>query len=318
MPAYLKFRPVWSQLLTFIGLSLAIFMVVMLLGTLVLAKMTGLSLMQVGDISNWDMSNPRTLFLFRGMLLLQFIGLFVLPVFAFAYFSDEKPLRYIGLSQPVIPAYIGAGVFIMLISLPLAGWLGMLNQEFPFSPSMERWLKEMEDSANGQIEYMLGQKGVDQLLANLFFVAFFAGMGEELFFRGIIQRLLIKWFRSPWAGIIVTAAIFSAIHLQFYGFLPRMMLGILLGAIYWYSGSLWPAILAHFIYDGFLIFLAYLDPAKISSNTPVDIGGPLAIQALVSLALIIVVLRWMHKKSTNSFESFYASDRIDHRNPFAS
>ena len=116
-------------------------------------------------------------------------------------------------------------------------------------------MKASEESAAKQIEFMLKRNTVQDLLLNLVLVAVFAGVGEELFFRGVLQRLFIKLFKNPWAGILVTAFIFSAIHFQFYGFIPRFILGILLGLIYWYSGSLWPAIIAHFAYDAFAVIM---------------------------------------------------------------
>ena len=310
MSTYLKYRPAWSQLLVFIGLSIAIFMVLSLIGMTVLAQFTGLGLMEMADPAKWDLSNPKTMVMVRGMLVVQFLALFLIPVFLFAYFSDPKPLQYLGLSQKVDPFYLMAGTLLLIISLPLASWLGVLNQSIPFPPGMQQWMDDMGKESNRQIEYMLGQKGIDQLFKNLFFIAVFAGVGEELFFRGVIQRLLIRWFKNHWAGILVTAAFFSAIHFQFDGFFPRMMLGILLGAIYWYSGSLWPAILAHVVYDAFIVVVTYLDPSKISSEDPVKVtGASLWIQGFISLILVVALVRWMKMRSTQSFEKVYAGDK---------
>lgn len=309
MSTYLKYRPAWSQLLVFIGLSLAIFMVLSVIGMFILSRATGIGLMEMTDVAKWDLTDPKTLFMIRGMLVVQFLCLFVIPVFLFAYFSDPKPLQYLGLSQPTTLFYVGLGVLIMFASIPLAGLLGVLNQSIPFPSGMQKWMDEMGKDTDQQISYMLGQKGVWELIKNIFFIAVFAGVGEELFFRGVLQRLLIRWFKSPWAGILATAALFSAIHFQFDGFLPRFMLGILLGGIYWYSGSLWPAIIAHFVYDAFIVVAAYVDPTMIEKDNPVDMSGwTLALAGSISLAAVIAIFWWMKKKSTNSFEKVYAAD----------
>lgn len=309
MSTYLKYRPAWSQLLVFIGLSLAIFMVLSVIGMFILSKATGIGLMEMSDVSKWDLKDPRTLFLIRGMLTVQFICLFVIPVFLFAYFSDPKPLQYLGLSQPTTLFYVGVGILIMFVSIPLASLLGLINQSIPFPAGMQKWMDDMGKESNQQIGYMLGQKGTWELMKNLLFIAVFAGVGEELFFRGVVQRLLIRWFKSPWAGILATAALFSAIHFQFDGFLPRFMLGILLGGIYWYSGSLWPAILAHLVYDGFIVIATYFDPGMIDKESPVEMGNmQLAIAGALRLVAVIALFRWMKKKSTNSYEKVYAAD----------
>jgi membrane protease YdiL (CAAX protease family) len=132
----------------------------------------------------------------------------------------------------------------------------------------------MEEEAARQIKFMLQKRNPVELLKNLLFISVFAGIGEELFFRGILQRLLIRVTKNPWMGIILTAAIFSGIHFQFYGFLPRLLLGVLLGAIYWYSGSLWVAILAHFLYDAAIILLVYFNPQMLENPDATLLPGP--------------------------------------------
>ena len=139
----------------------------------------------------------------------------------------------------------------------------------------------------------------------------FAGIGEELFFRGILQRLFVRVTKNPWAGIIITAIIFSSIHFQFYGFFPRLLLGILLGAIYWYSGSLWVAIVAHFLYDAAIIVLVYFNPHMLENTEATLIKGQeiaLVSGALVSLIVTFVILRVMQKKSVTRFEEIYSDD----------
>src|SRR4051812_18773258 len=114
------------------------------------------------------------------------------------------------------------------------------------------------DERNGRrsgppIQFMLKERTPAELAKNLLFILLFAGGGEELVFRGILQRMVIQKTQNQWMGFVLPAAFFSGIHFHFYGFFPRLFLGILLGAIYWYSGSLWVAILAHFLYDAAII-----------------------------------------------------------------
>ena len=316
--AYFKRSPAWAQLLMFLGMSFGSFILVGMVGLIMLAKVTGFSLQYIQDAANWDYDNPQTLVLVRGMVLIQFIAFYIIPVFIFARLCDKEPTEFLGLRTSKI-FYFLAGATVMIIALPFVDWTGAVNHKLiPETSSMGKWMKEAEEAAAKQIGFMLKGKSVKDLLLNLLFVATFAGVGEELFFRGVLQRLFIKMFRNPWAGIIVTALIFSAIHLQFYGFVPRFILGVLLGLIYWYSGSLWPAIFAHFAYDALAVVLIYFDPSLAEKESVTVSMGNQLLMAAISLGLIITIVFYMKKRSTTSYEAIYSRDKIDDSNPFVS
>jgi len=314
---YLKTRPAWAQLLMFIGLAFGSFIIFSMIGMLlILPKITGLDVLEMSDPAKWDYTNPALLVFVRGMLLIQFLSLFVIPSFLFGYFSDPKPVSYLGL-RSAKPMYFILGAAVLILALPFVDWMGAINHQLiPETTATGKWMKESEELAQQQIGFMLKQNTVKDLLMNLLFIAVFAGVGEELFFRGVLQRIFIKMFKNPWAGIIATAIIFSAIHMQFYGFIPRFILGVLLGVIYWYSGSLWPAILAHFIYDGFAVVMIYFYPSMADQDATLQLGNK-AIMGIVSAAFVVAIVYYMKKKSTNSFETVYAGDRIDNTNPFS-
>ena len=315
--AYFKKVHPMLQLLIFGGMAIGCFMIFGFVGTMILAKVTGIDLLTLSDPDKWDYSNPGLLTFLRGMLVVQFLALFVIPVFLFARFCDSKPAQYLGLT-PAKPIYFILGIVVLLIALPFVDWTGMINHELiPETTTIGKWMKTSEEAAARQIGFMLKRNTIQDLLLNLVLVAVFAGVGEELFFRGVLQRLFIKLFKNPWAGILVTSFIFSAIHLQFYGFIPRFTLGILLGLIYWYSGSLWPAIIAHFAYDAFAVVLIWFNPALAEADSVTVSFGNKTLLAAISLALIIIIVILMKKRSTNNYEAVYARDNIDDSNPFA-
>jgi membrane protease YdiL (CAAX protease family) len=300
----------------FIGLAFGSFIIFSMIGVLVLGKMTGLNMLEMSDPAKWDYTNPALLVFVRGMLLIQFLSLFVIPSFLFGYFSDPKPVSYLGL-RSAKSMYFILGASVLILALPFVDWMGAINHQLiPETTVTGKWMKESEELAQQQIGFMLKQNTVKDLLMNLLFIAVFAGVGEELFFRGILQRIFIKMFKNPWAGIIATAIIFSAIHMQFYGFIPRFILGVLLGIIYWYSGSLWPAILAHFIYDGFAVVMIYFYPSMADQDATLQIGNK-ALIGIISAALVIAIVYQMKKKSTSTYEAVYAGDKIDNTNPFS-
>jgi membrane protease YdiL (CAAX protease family) len=316
MAYFKKIHPI-LQLLIFAGMAMGCFIIIGFAGTLVLAKITGIDVLTLSDPDKWDYSNPSLLTFLRGMLVIQFFALFIIPVFLFARFCDPNPTQYLGLT-PAKPLYFVLGIIVLLVALFFVDWTGMINHELiPETTSIGKWMKASEEAAAKQIGFMLKRNTTQDLLLNLVLVAVFAGVGEELFFRGVLQRLFIKLFKNPWAGILVTAFIFSAIHLQFYGFIPRFILGILLGLIYWYSGSLWPAIIAHFAYDAFAVVMIWFNPALAEEDSVAISLGNKSILAAISLALVIIIVIIMKKRSTNSYEAVYARDNIDDSNPFA-
>jgi membrane protease YdiL (CAAX protease family) len=320
MSYFKKVHPI-LQLLIFGGMAIGCFMIVGFVGTLVLAKTSGIDLLTLSDPDKWDYSDPGLLTFLRGLLIIQFFALFIIPVFLFARFCDSQPTQYLGL-RPVkpayiIPVYIVLGVIVLILALPFVDWTGTINHELiPETTAVGKWMKASEEAAAQQIGFLLKRNSVQDLFLNLLFVAVFAGVGEELFFRGVIQRLFIKLFKNAWAGILVTAFIFSAIHLQFYGFIPRFILGILLGLIYWYSGSLWPAIIAHFAYDAFAVIMIWFNPALAEEESVAVSLGNKSVLAAISLVVVIVIVIVMKKISTNSYEAVYARDNIDESNPF--
>jgi hypothetical protein len=310
MQTYLKTRPVWIQLLLFIGMAFGILMVLSLIGGGILSSLTGKSLFEMNDPATWDPKDPNMLTFIRGMLLIQFLGMFLIPSLLFAYFSDPRPLDYVGLKPPSRAIYWGLGILVMLVAVPMVEYIGLINRDLPFPAETRKWMQSMEDEAARTLQVMLGRTTLTDLMLNVVFIAAFAGIGEELFFRGIIQRLFIRSTKSPWMGIVIAAFLFSFFHFQFFGFIPRFLLGILLGAIYWYSGSLWPAIIAHFVYDAFFITLAYFNPELVTNPDAALVDKSyIAVAALVSTALVVLIVWMMKKASTTDYNEVYRDDQ---------
>jgi len=316
MKGLLKTKPALHQFLILLCVVLVSYFVLGLIGTFILSAVTGIPVTEMTDMSKMDFSKPGVISFVRGLQVVQFISLFIVPVFICSRLFSTHSRKYLGMKQPFHSGFIIVGVGVMLIAIPFTSWLGQMNQSISFPAAWEKWMKVQEADAARTIQALLSRHTIRDLLLNLVCIAGLAAVGEELLFRGMAQRLLIKLFKSPWVGIIVSAAIFSAMHMQFYGFLPRFALGVLLGAIYWYSGSLWVAILAHFIYDAVLILLAYFYPEMLNEENTMQLSN-LALTGTVSLALVVLLLIWMKKKSTTTYNTVYADDAIPVKNhPF--
>lgn len=309
MRGLLKAKSPGTQFLILISIALASFFILGLLGTVLLSKITGISIEKMSDSSKWDYSSDTLITVIRGMQVIQFISLFFIPTFLCAWFFSTDSKKFLGLRKPSNIGYFLVAVAVMIIALPVVSFLGELNRQVQFPAGIDKWMKAQEAEAAKSIQAVLSRHTIKDLILNIICIAGLAAVGEELLFRGIVQRLLIKLFKNPWAGIIVSAFLFSAMHIQFYGFLPRFILGILLGVIYWYSGSLWTAILAHFVYDAFLIILVYFNPASLDDENGLNLSN-FALMAAISFSLVALLVIWMKKKSTVTYQQVYADEAI--------
>lgn len=307
MRGFLKNKPAFNQLLIVAGVTLMSLFVIGAIGSLIVSMVAGVPFSEMADTKNWNYSSPKTLFVLRGLLLVQFFALCVIPSYIAARLFGENNNRYLGLKPPSNLIYFVAGVALLLFSTPLVGWLGELNNNVNFPSGIESWMREKENEAGETAKALLSLRTPADLLLNIFFIGVLAGVGEELLFRGVIQRILIRMLKNHWAGIIVAAFVFSAVHFQFYGFVPRFLLGIFLGLIYWYSGSIWTSMLAHTIYNSVQVILVYYNPEMLAKNNPVETGN-LAVAALVGTAISFGLVWWMKTKSTTTYNEVYADD----------
>ena len=305
MNTYLRNRPAWVQLIIFGGLTGGIMIAVSWIGISLVAHANGLSTMQM-SMSPEDYSKPEFAGVLRGLLIVQFFGLFLLPSLVFAYLSDPHPLAYAGLKPPDRKSFYLWGVLIIITAFFMVEWLALINQELIsglLGKSARQWVQKGERETDNMLKNILQMKNAGDLLKSLFLVGALAAIGEELFFRGILQRIFIHAFRSPWIGIVVTAAVFSAFHGQFMGFIPRMILGIILGALYWYSGSIIPAMIGHFIYNSGQLILVYLKVTDLDSKSAP--GALTWVVGIGSLALVIFLLNYLRKKSVTTYAGMY-------------
>jgi hypothetical protein len=173
------------------------------------------------------------------------------------------------------------------------------NQGMVLPESMkgiEKWMKGSEEATGEMTKFLTTFKTPSQLIVAMVVVAVLAGFSEELLFRGVLQNITLRASGNPHVAIWFAAFTFSFIHLQFYGFIPRMLLGALFGYLYYWTKNLWVPIFAHFVNNGFTLIMAYLYSTKavgvnIEDTKSVPVG-----MALGSLLLSTLILRWFWTK----------------------
>ncbi|EMS34862.1 abortive infection protein family [Mariniradius saccharolyticus AK6] len=198
--------------------------------------------------------------------------------------------KFMGIAITVV-IMLGAVLFNAL----LIDWNA--HVKFPeFLSAFEKFARESEDELMAMTKFLTDFQNTGEFLMGLLVIGILAGIGEEVLFRGVLQPKLQFYIGNPHVGIWLAAFIFSAIHLQFYGFLPRMFLGAVFGYLYHYSGSLTYPIVAHILNNSFTVVMIYLNGlGKVEFNIEEteQVSLPLA---LLGLGVLLVALRFFKEK----------------------
>ena len=251
-----------------------------------------------------DYSNPATISFLKMAQIFQSIGLFVVPPFLLAFLFSNKMFKYLGLSGNInIIALVLSGT-VMLVALPFINLTAEINQALVLPDSLS-WLEQImrnsEQNAERITKIFLNINSFGGLFVNMLMMALIPAIGEELMFRGLIQKSLSKKMNIHIA-IFLSAFIFSFIHFQFYGFLPRFLMGIFFGYVFYWSGNLWLTIFAHFVNNGSAVVFAYLYGVDgIATDTSTFSQGDnssiyLISSIVVSTGLIYFIYYLMRKK----------------------
>ena len=200
-----------------------------------------------------DITENPTPAYYRLIQVFSAVGTFLVPALLFSFSSTRGWFRYLAADK--VPANGRLFLYILLLSfflIPLVGYVAYLNEQLRLPEafaSIEQWMQEQEEANNHVLEVILGASDIPTFLLNLLICAALPAICEEFFFRGALQNLFCRWTGRPHIAIWLTGLIFSAIHLQFSGFFARWLLGAYLGYLFWWSGSLWLPMFAHFLHN---------------------------------------------------------------------
>lgn len=194
-------------------------------------------------------------------------GSFLFPVVLFVFLFGKNNLTPFRLKLPIW-VFIAAPLWV-IASNGVIDLVSQLNTLLiPEGSLLERLFKPAEEQGNALISLFLKKETGLSLSLILLSMAIIPALCEELLFRGLLQPLLVRVTGKKHLAIWVTAALFSFIHFQFYGFLPRMVLGALLGYLVIWTQSIWPAILAHFTNNALAVVLFYQNGEQLTPPTP--------------------------------------------------
>jgi len=195
--------------------------------------------------------------------VVQFIstfGTFFAPALLFSYCASKSWLSYSEANKIASPKLVGYVLILSILILPVIACLGYFNDQISLPESLykiEVWMRELEEANKSILKLLTTNTTITILFLNIFAMALVPALFEEYLFRGTIQQFFTKWFVNKHIAIILTALIFSAIHFQFFGFIPRFLLGIYLGYLFVWGKSLWLPIIAHFMHNAVSLIFDY-------------------------------------------------------------
>ncbi|WP_109695726.1 CPBP family intramembrane glutamic endopeptidase [Chitinophaga deserti] len=209
------------------------------------------------------MSKSSVVSAFRISQFFYTFVVFLVPGVLFAW-AMGRPAQYLRLNRGLPFMQLVLAVLVLMCSLYLVG----ASAEWNKLAGLPQRFHDMEKMAERQTKIMLQMPDSWTMFKNLLLMALLPAIAEEVFFRGCLQRIVQKMVRNGWVAVLITALIFSAIHMQFLTFLPRVILGFVIGAVFLVTGNLWLAIAGHFINNGMQVVLFYLYQSKMISRDP--------------------------------------------------
>lgn len=239
----------------------------------------------------------------RTFQIINQIGIFIFPPIAFAWLISERPLNFLGISKPRAGQMILAIIAVLSIA-PVINVLVQWNEGLTL-PHMfrgiENWMRNTEENAARLTENFLNAGNPADLALNLLMIGILPALGEELLFRPAFIGVLKKMFRNVHWPVMISAIVFSAFHLQFFGFFPRLVLGILMGYLYVWSGSLWVPALAHFVNNSVVVVVSWLFQNQFIEKNLTDLEGagswPYVAISVVLTALVMTGVYISGKRS---------------------
>lgn len=291
----MKREKIFSRIVVWIGLMIAFTMVV-----------------SVGWLLS-DVDKTATSSL-KWLQCIQSMSLFLLPALLCAWVWDDKhrPFRWLRMDGMISWRVVGLAALVMVCAIPGINLLADLNNRIVLPEclsSLEQFFRQMEEEAALLTKRFMQADNVWVMMINMGLMAVLPALAEEMSFRGVLQQLLGG---RRHVAIWLTAVIFSAIHMQFYGFVPRMLMGALFGYVFVWTGSLWVPIVMHFVNNGMAVLVYYIFSSKgvaIDTNYADTLGaGTTWWLGVISLLTVGILLRVLYLRITSQGPQGY-----DHR-----
>lgn len=296
-PLLHKFHP-FQKLLLLLVLVFASMIFTLMLGVIIAVPVWGSDVLTKLSAAG-NSADPSAVAMVKYFQIVSQVGTFIIPVFIFAFLDGNRIGSYLKLnSKPGFFILIFAGLSILLAS-PFINYVTEWNMQMQLPSAMggiEEWMKGSEDKAAQLTVLFLDVRTLWGFLVNILMIGILPAFGEEFMFRGIVQPLFHKWTKNIHVAVLLSAFLFSAMHVQFFSFIPRFLMGILLGYSFVWSGSLWVPVFLHFVNNSAAVIMTFLFKLGRTDNSfeTIGTGEAAATQVLASMVLTAVAVFLMY------------------------
>ena len=282
--------PAWNKIFIAFFITMSCFFIFFIIALLFAVPIFNLSFPEAKQylISGPDLSNITIIKFFQ---IFQSVGVFIIPSFLLAYIFNENYLDYLKLKKGPHIICIVLSVISIIIAIPVINYISYLNSGIELPESMgilEDKIVAMENEANQIMESFLDTISLKGFIVNLIMICILPSIGEELLFRGIFQRLFTEWTRNVHIGVILAAFLFSFIHFQFFGLLPRLLLGIYFGYLLVWSKTIWLPVIAHFTNNTFAVAYYHFSSSNIGNSKIDNLGTSEGDFVILILSLLLL------------------------------
>jgi hypothetical protein len=281
------------SIMTILGIGFILTIILIAAGTLIIGANLNVLTKSAALLTDND------IIFIRYALIIQDISFLFIPAILIMSMIKKPGTRLNDFKVPEFKEIILV-IILTLCLFPITSFTGQINSAIhlpSWLSGVENWMREKEESADNLIDSIVVSDTFWIMSLNLIIIGLIPPITEEMIFRGVFQKIFSKLFRSGHLAIWVTAFIFSAIHLQFLGFIPRFILGLIFGYLFLWGGTLWLPIISHFVNNAFPVIMTYIQGIEKANASP-DI--PLWKQAValpIPVVVIFVILFYFRNKN---------------------
>ncbi len=297
----------WLALLSLILITIAgMFLFGGLLGFGIAYLMSGMTPMDLQPVLNDPESYPQYRTLLLAVQGMNTLGGFIIAALIYYYTIVKVTIKKYFTTTPVTTKSLWLTFIVvfsfMIVNTFFSEWNA--NLELPrFLAGFESWARGLEDRLKIFTDYLTQFDSPGYFLLTVLVIAVLPAIGEEFLFRGLLQNLFIKISSNPHVAIWLAAFLFGALHFQFYGMVPRMLLGVLFGYLYWWSGNLLIPVFAHFLNNALSLFFLYIYQMGMT-DIDMDSTDAFPVSYIISFSIIGII-------SMYYFKSYYKKEYND-------
>lgn len=289
-----------SRLLIAFGVMFINLFLFTVLAQILCQAIYGINISSYLSAANFVSVKPNELGATRLFFVVNSIGTFVFTAFILALVFKQKPMEYLGLSSFPKPVYLLIVPLLLIVSMPILSWLVEMNGKivFPeFLSGIEQSLKASEEKNDKLYDLLLHMNNYSDLFLNIFVMALIPAIGEELFCRGVLLNVVYDYSGKFLRSVVVVAIIFTLFHMQFYKFMPMMVLAVILGLFINWTQSIWASILFHFLNNTTAVLGNFYNQRGVKNLLTDEHAQMPVMLTILSFLLTIALIIWLNKFS---------------------